>query len=187
MLWRVRTTIDDRPGFLAVLAASLALRSVNILSVQVQVAESGAVDDFLLDAPDTLTAGDISEAVARGRGRDCWIAPADPKDLIDEPTRVLTLAARAIAQPSALGEVLSSLLGTCDVTWCAAGDDPSVPDNDLAADICLSDPRGGVYRFHRDKPSFTPAERARAVALMDAVSQTGAWESHTSSISTGLT
>jgi hypothetical protein len=28
-LWRVRATLDDRPGFLAVLTASLALRSVS--------------------------------------------------------------------------------------------------------------------------------------------------------------
>ena len=35
-LWRVRATVDDRPGFLSVLTASLALKAVNILAVQVQ-------------------------------------------------------------------------------------------------------------------------------------------------------
>jgi len=51
-LWRVRATVDDRPGFLAVLTASLALSKINILSVQVHATESGAVDEFLVDAPD---------------------------------------------------------------------------------------------------------------------------------------
>ena len=34
-LWRIRATVDDRPGYLSVLTASLALRGVNILTVQV--------------------------------------------------------------------------------------------------------------------------------------------------------
>ena len=54
-LWRVRATVDDRPGYLSVLTASLALRSVNILAVQVHTTEDGAVDDFLVDAPDQMT------------------------------------------------------------------------------------------------------------------------------------
>ena len=55
-LWRIRATVDDRPGYLSVLTASLALRSVNILAVQVHTTEGGAVDDFLVDAPDTAHA-----------------------------------------------------------------------------------------------------------------------------------
>jgi len=50
-LWRIRATVDDRPGYLSVLTASLALRSVNILTVQVHATEAGAVDEFLVDAP----------------------------------------------------------------------------------------------------------------------------------------
>jgi UTP:GlnB (protein PII) uridylyltransferase len=69
-LWRMRATLEDKPGFLALLTASLGLRSVNILSVQVHATEAGAVDEFLIDAPDTLTAAELAEAVVRGRGRD---------------------------------------------------------------------------------------------------------------------
>ena len=54
-LWRIRATVDDRPGYLSVLTASLALRSVNILAVQVHTTEAGAVDDFLVDTPDTMS------------------------------------------------------------------------------------------------------------------------------------
>ncbi len=69
-LWRIRATVDDRPGFLAVLAASLALRKVNILSVQVHASQAGAVDDFLVDAPETLSETELLAAVVKGRGRE---------------------------------------------------------------------------------------------------------------------
>ena len=82
-LWRIRATVDDRPGFLSVLTASLALRQVNILSVQVHTTESGAVDDFLVEAPDSLSRSDLTDAVIRGRGRDPWVAQADVRGLIN--------------------------------------------------------------------------------------------------------
>ncbi len=85
-LWLVRATVDDRPGFLSVLTASLALRSVNILSVQVHGTEAGAVDDFLVDAPDDLTEEDLLAAVVRGRGRDPWLRRTDAQHLVDPPT-----------------------------------------------------------------------------------------------------
>src|SRR2546429_1561414 len=91
-LWRVRATVDDRPGFLAVLAASLALRSVNILSVQVHATEAGAVDDFLVDAPDALSEADLLAAVVKGRGRDAWVRRADAARLRGAPTGLVNLA-----------------------------------------------------------------------------------------------
>src|SRR5215204_1486838 len=109
-LWRIRATVDDRPGYLSVLTASLALRKVNILSVQVHTTESGAVDDFLVEAPDGLTTADLVEAVQRGRGREPWIERADVRGLIDEPTRVLALAAKMLDESSTLEEALAGLL-----------------------------------------------------------------------------
>jgi UTP:GlnB (protein PII) uridylyltransferase len=72
-LWRIRATVDDRPGYLSVLTASLALRAVNILAVQVHTTEAGAVDDFLVDAPDALGEAELLAAIARGRGREAYI------------------------------------------------------------------------------------------------------------------
>ena len=163
-LWRVRATIDDRPGFLAVLAASLALRSVNILSVQVHTTEAGAVDDFLLDAPEAITATDLLEAVRRGRGRDPWVALADVRGLVDEPTRVLALAARVVADRDALEDALGQLLGDCEISWRAGGGNQ--PDGYTATAMRLHDPGGGVLLIHRSEPAFTPAEYARAHALV---------------------
>jgi hypothetical protein len=187
-LWRIRATVDDRPGFLSVLTASLALRSVNILSVQVHATEEGAVDDFLVDAPDRLTADDLIEACERGRGRDPWVTRSDARGLADEPTRVLALAAKVAGDPDALGDALVALLGECEITWrpapvSAAGAEP-VPAGDVAATtndladlvgaqrltanvLHLTDPAGGTLVVHRAEPAFTPAEFARAQALAE--------------------
>jgi hypothetical protein len=162
-LWRIRATVEDRPGFLAVLAASLALRAVNILSVQVHTTESGAVDDFLVEAPDSLTAADLVEAVRRGRGRDPWVARSDVRGLVDEPTRMLALASRVVADADGLEEALGLLLGDCEICWRpdSAGREGFTTNN-----MQLRDPAGGMFFIRRPAPAFTPAEYARAHALV---------------------
>jgi ribosomal protein S18 acetylase RimI-like enzyme len=165
-LWRIRATVDDRPGYLSVLTASLALRGVNILAVQVHTTEEGAVDDFLVDAPDPLTAADLVAAVERGRGRNCWVARSEARGLVDQPTRVLGLASRLVRDPDALGEVLGGLLNATAVTWRArlGEDDRRAASGET---MRLPDPAGGSFEVVREGPSFTPAEYARAQALVD--------------------
>ncbi|SBT37003.1 GNAT family N-acetyltransferase [Micromonospora auratinigra] len=164
-LWRIRATVDDRPGYLSVLTASLALRGVNILTVQVHTTEVGAVDDFLVDAPDRLTEADLRAAVERGRGRDCWVARSEARGLADQPTRVLGLANRLVREPDRAGEALRTLLGADEVTWrpASAGRPGGVGERTML----LADPAGGTYELRRREPSFTPAEYARAQALVE--------------------
>jgi hypothetical protein len=164
-LYRIRTTVDDRPGFLSVLTASLALRKVNILSVQVHTTETGAVDDFLVEAPDELTRADLVDAVLRGRGRDPWIAPADVRGLVDEPTRALALAAKVLDGTVTLEEAIAALLGDCDISWRAGAS--SGPAGFTATGMQLPDPAGGSLYVRRPAPAFTPAEYARAQALVE--------------------
>jgi GNAT superfamily N-acetyltransferase len=187
-LWRIRATVDDRPGFLAVLTASLALRSVNILAVQVHTTEVGAVDDFLVDAPDAMTASDLIAAVEKGRGRNAWVSPAQAQGLVDPPTQALALAGRVVRDPEALGEGLRQLLAGDDVVWRPLDDqpgtEPSGAEHAVAeeagaepatrprygfddASMRLPDPYGGLYEVTRRAPVFTPAEYARAQALVD--------------------
>ncbi|MDG4766958.1 GNAT family N-acetyltransferase [Solwaraspora sp. WMMD406] len=164
-LWRIRATVDDRPGYLAVLTASLALRAVNILAVQVHTTEAGAVDDFLVDAPESMTEADLIAAVERGRGRDSWVSRAEARGLADQPTRALALANRLVRDPEALGDVLRTMLGASSVTWRPA---PTTATAGRAADTMrLPDPAGGCYDVVRREPSFTPAEFARAQALVE--------------------
>lgn len=164
-LWRIRATVDDRPGYLSVLTASLALRSVNILAVQVHTTEAGAVDDFLVDTPDTMTEADLLSAVTRGRGRDAFVARAEAQGLADQPTRALALAGRLVHDPDALGEALVALLDAAEVTWRPVADSP--PPGFAGQRMALVDPAGGSYDVCRDKPAFTPAEYARAQALVE--------------------
>ena len=164
-LWRVRATVDDRPGFLAVLTASLALRSINILSVQVQPTEAGAVDDFLVDAPDPLTEEDLRAAVLKGRGRDPWVRQTDAHGLVDTPTRLLDLAGRLVGGDDELDVVLAGLLGDVLVTWRPEPCPARAGFTDHA--MLLPDPAGGTLEARRLDPPFTPAEYARAHALVD--------------------
>ncbi|MGW3805423.1 GNAT family N-acetyltransferase [Micromonospora sp. NPDC005113] len=164
-LWRIRATVDDRPGYLSVLTASLALRGVNILTVQVQPTEHGAVDDFLVDAPDALDEAELLAAVERGRGRDCWVARSEARGLADQPTRVLGLASRLVRDPDATGEALSTLLGADSVSWRPAS--TGVDRGIIGTRMLLADPAGGSFALRRAAPAFTPAEYARAQALVE--------------------
>ncbi|MEV4497185.1 GNAT family N-acetyltransferase [Micromonospora arborensis] len=164
-LWRIRATVDDRPGYLSVLTASLALRGVNILTVQVQPTEQGAVDDFLVDAPDTLDEAGLVAAVERGRGRDCWVARSEARGLVDQPTRVLGLANRLVRDPDATGEALRTLLGADSVSWRPAS--TGVERGISGVSMLLADPAGGSFSLRRAAPAFTPAEYARAQALVE--------------------
>jgi RimJ/RimL family protein N-acetyltransferase len=169
-LWRVRATVDDRPGFLAVLTASLALRKVNILSVQVHATEAGAVDDFLVDAPDALSEEELLAAIVKGRGRDPWVRRADAHGLVDTPTQLIGLAGRVARDPEELAAALALLLGEgesdlCQVAWRPEGTQTRA--GFAAGEMALPDPAGGTLHVRRVEPPFTPAEYARAHALVD--------------------
>jgi GNAT superfamily N-acetyltransferase len=168
-LWRIRATVDDRPGYLSVLTAGLALRSVNILAVQVHTTEAGAVDDFLVDAPDPMSEADLLAAITRGRGRDAFVARAEAQGLADQPTRALALAGRLVHDPDTLGEALVALLDAAEVRWrpeSPAGQPPHHQGFD-GPRMVLADPAGGTYEVLRSRPAFTPAEYARAQALVE--------------------
>jgi len=160
-LWRIRATVDDRPGYLSVLTASLALKSINILSVQVHATEAGAMDDFLVEAPNSVGYEDLLEAIRKGRGRDPWVGRTDARGLIDEPTRVLGIAASVAGDPAGLDAGLVALLGDCDVSRAADG-----RTGVSATVMVLADPAGGSVVVRREAPAFTPAEYARAQAVV---------------------
>ena len=163
-LWRIRATVDDRPGYLSVLTASLALKAVNILAVQVHTTEAGAVDDFLVDAPDAMTESDLLAAIAKGRGRNAFVSRAQAQGLADQPTMALALAGRLVHEPDTLGETLINLLDATEVRW--RPEPPALRPGFDAARMLLDDPSGGSFEVLRPRPAFTPAEFARAQALV---------------------
>lgn len=163
-LWTIRATVDDVPGRLAILAASLARRSVNILAVQVHLTPDGPVDELLVAASPLLTAMDLTSAVIDGGARAPHITAADAHALVDAPTRALTLARRLVRTPTEVAKVLVSLLPGAQLTWLA--ERPDGHDDTLTA-LWLTDPTGGGYLLTRPAAPFTPAECARAYAMMD--------------------
>jgi GNAT superfamily N-acetyltransferase len=163
-LWRIRATVDDRPGYLSVLTAALALRSVNILAVQVHTTEAGAVDDFLVDTPETMTESNLLGAITKGRGRDAFVCRAEAQGLADPPTRALALAGRLMQDPDTLSEALINLLDAAEVRW---RPDPLAGPGFAPRRMVLADPAGGTYEVLRPDPAFTPAEYARAQALAE--------------------
>lgn len=167
-LWRVRTAVRDNPGSLAALAASLAGHGLNILSVQVHAVVDGAVDEFLLQAPSGTACSDVIAATETGGGRDVHALRADMHDLIDVPTRVLTLAAQVTSTGTQLAAALRALLGASTVyRKDRIGDDQGDPDRVDGTTMRLGDPAGGILTCERATLTFTPAEFARARALRD--------------------
>ena len=63
-----------------------------------------------------------------------------------------------------LADVIRSLLPDAQVEWC--GDPPDHHEDD-PTQLWLNDPDGGGYLVSRDDTPFTPAECARAYAMVD--------------------
>jgi RimJ/RimL family protein N-acetyltransferase/predicted amino acid-binding ACT domain protein len=163
-LLRVRTEIDDRPGRLAVLTAALAAQGANILDLSVQVDADAVVDEFVVDVPTGTTAEALAAAVAVASGRRTGVVPATPQELIDEPSRALSLAVRLRSNPRALPEILAELLRADTAEWVAG---PAALDDDpdpTTLTVSAGHLRGVL--LHRDGLPFTLTEIARANALV---------------------
>lgn len=164
-LLRIRTEIEDRPGRLAVLTAALATTRANILNLSVQMDTEGVVDEFVVDVPAGTEPGDLVAALDAAGGTRTVVVPADSRELMDEPTRVLTLAARLRADPRALPEALAELLRADDACWVrgiAAQDRP-------AGSLTVAAGHLRAIRLWRAGLPFTATEAARADALVRAV------------------
>ena len=173
-LWRMRTTVKDEPGSLAALCAALAGHRVDILSLQTHPLAAGTVDEFLLRAPGELPASAIITAVSSAGGSDTWIERADAHDLVDAPTRVLSLAARTALDAAELPLALRQLLGRCTIRSRPAPAGGVREPGGLPVEGALDDtvmrlraPEGGVITVERPYLPFTPTEFARARALVE--------------------
>ncbi|UCA54440.1 GNAT family N-acetyltransferase [Streptomyces sp. WA6-1-16] len=174
-LWRMRTTVLDAPGSLAALCTALAGLRVDILTLQTHPLAEGTVDEFLLRAPATLQAQELSREIAAAGGASTWIERADAHDLVDTPTRVLSLATRTALDAAELPLALRQLLGRCtihslpavSVTGRATGQSAPVEGVLEETVMRLRDPSGGVISVERPYLPFTPTEFARARALVE--------------------
>ncbi|WP_030771051.1 GNAT family N-acetyltransferase [Streptomyces sp. NRRL F-2664] len=176
-LWRMRTTVRDEPGSLAVLCTALARHDVDILTLQTHpLPEGGTVDEFLLRAPQQLPSADLTRAVSRAGGHSTWIERADAHDLVDTPTRLLGLATRTALDAAELPLALRQLLGRCTIHSIPATTLSGRPNSGAQAPVegvleatvmRLRDPSGGAITVERPYLPFTPTEFARARALVE--------------------
>ncbi|MEV7903346.1 GNAT family N-acetyltransferase [Streptomyces anulatus] len=174
-LWRMRTTVRDAPGSLAALCVALAGLRVDILTLGTHPLAQGTVDEFLLRAPASLQAQGLSRETAAAGGTSTWIERADAHDLVDIPTRVLSLATRTALDAAELPLALRQLLGRCtihslpavSVTGRPTGESAPVEGVLEETVIRLRDPSGGVISVERPYLPFTPTEFARARALVE--------------------
>ncbi|CAM5728869.1 GNAT family N-acetyltransferase OS=Streptomyces tendae OX=1932 GN=GUR47_30040 PE=4 SV=1 [Streptomyces tendae] len=150
-LWRMRTTVRDAPGSLAVLCAALAGRRIDILSLQTHPLAEGTVDEFLLRAPGELSGTELAEVVTAAGGARTWTERADAHDLVDAPTRILGLATRTALDTAELPLALRQLLGRCTIrslppaAGAGAGAADVPPEGTLEDTVLrLRAPEGGV-------------------------------------------
>ncbi|MFJ8039844.1 GNAT family N-acetyltransferase [Kitasatospora sp. NPDC096147] len=165
-LWRLRATVSDSPGSLARICTALAGLEVSIVSLQTHPLPTGAVDEFLVRAPQPLDRAELTRAVAAGGGSDIWTDRADAHDLVDEPTHVLALATRTALDAAELPVALRRLFGRCTIRQFPGGGDGAAAGVDGHL-MRLPVPSGDLIELSRPHLPFTPTEFARAQALVE--------------------
>ncbi|WP_449061657.1 N-acetyltransferase family protein [Planomonospora algeriensis] len=158
---RIRTTVDERPGRLASLAAALAEKGGNILGLSVHPDADGTVDEFVAEIPASPEA--VREALEAAGGRRVQVVPASAHELTDEPTRALLLASRLRTTPWRLPELLKELLRADDARWVYGSDMSDLPDPTL---LTLPVAARRAIRLRRGDLPFTLTEAARAASFV---------------------
>jgi ribosomal protein S18 acetylase RimI-like enzyme len=161
MVWRVRTTLPDRPGALAVLAQHCGEAGVNILGLQIfPGVEEVVTDEVVLQTPDGWGTAEIARLVESAGGRHVSSAPCTEAALDDQPTRYVQAARTILAQPASFPEVVALLFD--------AEADPATGEGP-AQDV-MEFTVGDVEVQVRRTAPFTATEHARGAAMADLVS-----------------
>ena len=150
MLWRVRATLPDRPGALAVLATECGASEVNILGFQVFPGVDVVTDELVLDSPSGWNADDVAALVERSGGHTVSVVPCTEAALTDQPTRYVQAAAAVLAAPASFPDVLARLFD--------AEAEPATGDRELdVLDVTVA---SVLVQVRRTAP-FTATEHAR--------------------------
>ena len=160
MLWRVRTTLPDRPGSLAALSRHCGEQGVNILGLQIFPGIGGVTDELVLRAPGSWGLPEVAALVEAAGGTEVTVGPCTEHALVDGPTRYLQAVLQTLRAPQDLPEVLARLLD--------AETDRTARHHDLSAVHDRIDVVAGPHRFPvRRATAFTATEHARAAAFAE--------------------
>jgi ribosomal protein S18 acetylase RimI-like enzyme len=119
MFFRVRASLTDRPGTLALLTTRCGEAGLNILGLQIFPDLGRVTDELVISTPEDWTAGAVAELVSGAGGDEVSVEPCTTHDLIDQPTRWLTAAHDVVLDPSMLPILLEKLLGPHPEKWSA--------------------------------------------------------------------
>jgi len=161
MLWRVRTTLPDRPGALALLARSCGQAGVNILGLQIFPGVDAVTDELVLRAPEEWGRPELAGLVESSGGRVVGAVRCTEAALTDQPTRYVQAARTILAQPAAFPEVVAMLFD--------AEADPGAGQLAAVQDV-MEMAVGDVQVQVRRTAPFTATEHARGAALAELVS-----------------
>jgi GNAT superfamily N-acetyltransferase len=170
--WRLRVELNDRPGTLARLTASLAARDCNILALTVLPVPDGVVDDLIISTPEGLRPADLITLVRAVGGRCAGITMADLHDLTDSPTSALRAATRLVERSTSYAEAVRDLLGADAAEPLDPGDAAAeaTADHGSAAgerQVVIGTTEDTTLLLRRGWAAFTEVELARANALAD--------------------
>lgn len=149
MLWRVRTTLPDRPGELANLAQRCGDAGVNILALQVFPGVEHVTDEMVLRAPDGWQESDLERLVGAG----AVVQRCSEEALADQPGRYVLAAREILESPMRFPEVLARLFD--------AEPDPVGSRPHDVIGLTVGDVEVQVHR----RAAFTETERARGDAM----------------------
>ena len=163
MLFRVRTTMSDRPGSLAALARGCGEQGANILGLQIFPGVEGVTDELVLRAPDSWGLAEVAELVEGAGGTHVTVGPCTEHALVDGPIQYLHGLRRLAHDTRALADVLARLL---DAT-------PALPEHDEleAVQDTLTVAVGPHRVTLRRTAPFTATEHARAVAFAEVAAE----------------
>jgi GNAT superfamily N-acetyltransferase len=161
VLWRLRTTMADRPGSLASLARRCGEQGVNILGLQIFPGVQGVTDEVVLRAPDSWRAGEVAELVTAAGGSEVTVDPCTEHALVDGPIQYLHALRRVAADPASLVDMLARLLDAEPVPG------PRVTE---ALDTMTVEVGARQVVLRRTAP-FTATEHARAIAFAEVAAE----------------
>jgi GNAT superfamily N-acetyltransferase len=153
MFWRIRATLSDRPGTLALLAQACGEAGVNIQTVHVFTPCSNAVtDELVLRAPEGWGEEELATLVRRASGTLVAALPCTEEAVVDQPTRYVDAARSVLARPTAFPAIVARLF---DADVEPIGDTEDVMELEVGE---------AIVQVRRTIP-FTAAEHARGAAL----------------------
>jgi GNAT superfamily N-acetyltransferase len=157
MLWRVRTTLPDRPGALALLAEQCGLAEINILGLQIFPGVEAVTDELVLRAPDDWGPEQLVSLVEASGGTAVKVLRCTEAALTDQPTRYVQAARAIVDRPMSFPEVVARLFD-------AETEPPGEGDDAMELTV------GDVQVLIRRGTAFTATEHARGSAIAALVS-----------------